>query len=166
MSHPDEPDTDSEVRGAVDERWVYGGIRVLHDKRVHAWIDPTGRELLYTFPRGGSWAIGSCYTASVARDGPKTTLHGTPAYTGDRHDDEQLRRQLWAQDTAARAQLARLAQERNEARRNAIDEAVEPLLAVARTLKTGPDRDAFIAYVLRRLATAWYLPSTRPDRRR
>ncbi len=22
------------------ERWIYGGIRVLDDKRIHAWIDP------------------------------------------------------------------------------------------------------------------------------
>ena len=69
-------------------------------------------------------------------------------------------------DTAARAQLARVAQERNDARRNAIDEVLEPVLAIARTLKSGPERDAFTAYVLRRMLSVWYTPPAPPDARR
>ena len=166
MNYPNEADHTSEVPGAADERWVYGGIRILDGKRVHAWIDPTGRELLYTFKRAGGWAIGSVYTARIDRADARATLHGTPAYTGDRTEDDELRRELWAKDTAARAQLALLAQQRNDWHRNAIDEALEPLLAAARTLKTGPDRDAFTAYVLRRLLAAWYSPPTQPQARR
>lgn len=158
MSGPDEHD---EPVGAAPERWVYGRIRVLDGKRVHAWVGPSGRELLYAFKRASAWAIGSFYTAEVSRQGTATTLHGVPAYTGEQADDE-LRRHLWAADTAARVQLARLAQERNDARRNAIDEVVAPVLDVARTLKSGPDRDAFTAYVLRRLLSAWNTPGP-PD---
>jgi hypothetical protein len=151
-------------RDVVEERWVYGGIRVLDNKRVHAWIDPSGRELLYAHKRSGTWAVGSFYTARVTRNGPHTTLYATPSYHGDGYADTGLRRRLWAQDTAARARLALVAQERNAARRNAIDEALMPLLDVARTLKTGADRDAFTAYVIRQLAAAWYtLPTGDPS---
>jgi len=153
VSH--QPDEDDEVRDAAKERWIYGGIRVLDDKRVHAWIDPTGRELLYTFKRSGNWAIGSYYTARVTRAGGSTRLHSIPTYTGDGYTDDEPRRQLWAKDTAARAQLALLTQERNAARRNAIDEALAPLIAAARALKTSADRDAFTAYVMRRLIDSW-----------
>ncbi len=164
MSSPDPPDNAGSSEPIADERWIYGGIRVLDDKRVHAWLNPAGRELRYMFKRGGTWAIGSVYTARVSRTYGRATLHGTPAYTGDRTDDDDLRRRLWAEDTAARAQLALLTQERNDARRNAIDQALEPLIAAARQLKTGPDRDAFTAHVLRRLLAAWYRPPpTKPD---
>jgi hypothetical protein len=160
-----QPDEHDEAFSAAPERWVYGGIRVLDGKRVHAWIDPSGREGLYAHKRGGTWAIGSYYTAQVSRQDGSTRLHNDPTFTGEQADDE-LRRHLWAADTAARARLARLAQERNDARRNAIDEALEPVLAVARTLKTGPDRDAFTAHVLRRLLAAWYTRPAPPDTRR
>jgi hypothetical protein len=153
--HPDGHDT---APSAGAERWVYGGIRVLDGKRVYAWIDPSGRELLFTLRPASASAIGSYYTAQVSRHAGNVTLHGTPTYADDGQADDELRRQLWAQDTAARGHLARLAQERNEARRHGIDEALQPLLSVARTVKTGPDRDALTAYVLRRLIGAWYTP--------
>ncbi len=140
------------------ERWIYGGIRVLDDKRIHAWIDPAGREGLYAHKRASTWAIGSYYTARVIRTGSSTTLYGTPTYTGDGYAPDELRRELWAKDTAARTRLARLAQERKESRRNAIDQALAPLITAARTLKTSADRDAFTAYVMRQLIRAWYTP--------
>lgn len=160
-----QPDEHDEPANAAPEQWVYGGIRVWDGKRVHAWIDPAGRELLYAHKRGSNRAIGSFYTAQVSRHDGTTRLHNEPTYTGEQADDD-LRRHLWAADTAARAHLARLAQERNDARRNALDEAVEPVLAVARTLKTGPDRDAFTAYVLRRMLSTWYTRPAPPDARR
>jgi len=33
--------------GAVattEEQWIYGGIRVYQQRRIHAWIDPHGHE--------------------------------------------------------------------------------------------------------------------------
>jgi len=156
--HRDKPDHDDaaeELSSLPTERWTYGGIRALDGKRVHAWIDPTGREMLYAHKRGGGWAIGSYYTAHISRDGTTTRLHGLPAYTGEGTDDDALRRDLWASHTAAQTRLAELAQERNAARRNAIDDALQPLIAAARSLKTSADRDAFAAYVLRQLINAW-----------
>ncbi len=60
-----------------------------------------------------------------------------------------LRRHLWVKDTTARTRLADLAAERTAARRNAVDDALQPLLAAASVLRTAADRDALIAYVLR-----------------
>ena len=139
----------------ITERWIYGGIRVLNDRRIHAWIDPNGHQCLYQLKRAGSWVIGGYYTGKVARNGDATTLYGTPHYTGDGNAGDDVRRDLWAKDAAARTRLALLAQERNEARRNAIDEALDPLLTLARTAKTSADCDALTAYVLRRMITSW-----------
>lgn len=45
--------------------------------------------------------------------------------------------------------------ERNAARTNALDEALAPLLELAAPLRTGAQRDALAAYVLRKLHNAW-----------
>lgn len=153
--HHEHDDDVDEARDLPTERWIYGGIRALDGKRVHAWIDPTGRELLYAHRRGGGWAIGSYYIAHITREGTTTRLHGLLTYTGAGIDNDALRRNLWANHTAAQARLADLAHERNASRRNAIDEALQPLLDAARSLKTSAERDAFTAYVLRHIINAW-----------
>ncbi len=40
-------------------------------------------------------------------------------------------------------------------RRNALDEALAPLLELAAPLRTGAQRDALAAYVIRKLHSAW-----------
>ena len=64
-----------------------------------------------------------------------------------------------ARDLAARARLSALRRERAAAKRNDarfdLDELIEPLRAVAAKLRVGADRGAFLAYVLRRLTSAW-----------
>jgi len=42
--------------------------------------------------------------------------------------------------------------ERNDARRNAPDEAIAPLLEIARTMRTTAERDALAVYVIRKIA--------------
>ncbi len=56
---------------------------------------------------------------------------------------------------ATRARLSAQRRERAAAKRNDLDELIEPLRAVAAKLRVGADRDAFLAYVLRRLTSAW-----------
>ena len=64
------------------EVWTYGGVRVGNDgKRVHAWVDASGEELLFS-RAGARMAVGSQYTVSVSRHDETITLHGTPAYAG------------------------------------------------------------------------------------
>ena len=41
------------------------------------------------------------------------------------------------------------------ARRNALDEAIAPLLELAAPLRTSAQRDALAAYVIRKLHSAW-----------
>ena len=45
--------------------------------------------------------------------------------------------------------------EGDDARRNALDEAIAPLLELAAPLRTGAQRDALAAYVIRKLHSAW-----------
>jgi hypothetical protein len=138
----------------AEETWTYGGLRASRDgKRRHAWLDPGGEELLFAAAKG-SPAIGSRYTARVTRAADGVTLHGTPAYAGTRADDG-TRRALWAADALARTQLETLRAERDDARRNALDEAIAPLLDLAAPLRTGAQRDALAAYVIRKIHDTW-----------
>ena len=142
----------------AQERWTYAGVRVLDGKRQHAWLDPTGEELLFS-RTGGSMAIGSHYTAQVIRrDDGRTILRGTPVYAGPAAD-ETTRRRLQAEHTAAQTRLELIRGERNAARRNALDEALAPLLEVAAGLRTSAERDALAVYILRRIQHAWRPPS-------
>jgi hypothetical protein len=136
------------------ETWTYGGVRVGKDsKRLHARLDPGGEKLLFS-RTGARMAVGSRYTVRVSRHDATITLHGTPAYAGSAAD-EATRRTLWAEHSVAQARLEMIRAERNAARRSALDEARAPLLEVAAPLRTGAERDALAAYVLRKLPTAW-----------
>jgi hypothetical protein len=139
----------------VTEMWTYGGIRADKDgKKWHAWVDPAGEE--HWFARTGSrMAVGRRYTAQVTRrDDGAITLHGTPEYAGSQADGE-TRAALWTAHTLAQTRIEALRAERDAARRNALDEAIAPLLELAAPLRTGAQRDALAAYVLRKLHNAW-----------
>jgi hypothetical protein len=163
-SRPDDPGTDA-VPGTTTQRWIYGGIRVLDGKRIHAWIDPAGRELLYAHTRSVSRAIGSYYTTQVVRAGSSTSLYRTPTYAADGYAPDEQRQQLWAKDTAARARLADLNQQHKAAQRNAVDEAQRPLIAAAHSLKTSADRDAFTTDMMRQLIGSWAAPNPKRSSR-
>lgn len=137
------------------ETWTYGGIRADKDgKKWHAWLDPAGEEHWFA-KTGGRMAVGSRYTAQVTRrDGGAITLHGTPEYAGSQADGE-TRAVLWTAHTLAQTQIETLRAERDAARRNALDEAIAPLLDLAASLRTGAQRDALAAYVIRKLHNAW-----------
>ena len=134
-----------------EELWTYGGVRVSsRGQRVYAWIDQVGEELW--FPKTGTRAaVGSQYKVTVKRADGVTSIIGTPQYAGRACDDD-LRRQLWAQHSAAATRLELIRAERSDARRNALDEAVAPLLEIARTLRTTAERDALAVYVIRKIA--------------
>lgn len=98
-------------------------------------------------------AVGSQYTVHVSRHGETITLHGAPAYAGSAAG-EAIRRALWAGHTIARTRLEMIRAERSDARRSVLDEALAPLLELAAPLRTGTERDALAAYVLRKLCNA------------
>jgi hypothetical protein len=88
------------------------------------------------------------------RDGGAITLHGTPEYAGSQAGQE-ARAALWTEHTLAQTRIEVLRAERDAARRNALDEALAPLLELAAPLRTGARRDALAAYVFRKLHSTW-----------
>lgn len=130
----------------VAERWTYAGVRELEGKRVHGWLTPDDRTVLYR-ESGAHYAIGSVYEVRVSRTGDRTTRHGDPAYTSDRANPG-LVAELNAKDHAARVMLAQLARERSDAKRNELDQALEPLREIARKLNRF-ERDALAVTVMR-----------------
>jgi hypothetical protein len=103
---------------------------------------------------GSRMAVGSHYTAQVTRRDGGITLHGTPEYAGSQADRE-ARAALWTEHTMAQTRIETLRAERDAARRNALDEAIAPLLDLAAPLRTSAQRDALAAYVIRKINSAW-----------
>jgi hypothetical protein len=140
----------------VTETWTYGGTRAGKDgKKWHAWLDAAGEEHWFARTGGSRMAVGSRYTAQVTRrDDGGISLHGTPEYARSQAGEE-TRRSLWTEHTLAQTRIEALRAERDAARRNALDEAIAPLLELAAPLRTGAQRDALAAYVIRKLCNAW-----------
>jgi len=137
----------------AEEIWVFGGSRIDHaGRRVHAWL-PSGSDDELWFKARGSYAPGTEYQVRVTRHDGTTTRHGAPVYVG-RHSNDTLRVRLDAQHRAAEIRLRLTALERNDKRHAALDAALEPLCGLIRSLPPA-DRDAVLAYVLRRLSRAW-----------
>jgi hypothetical protein len=143
---------DDEAGGRVEEIWTYAGRRVLHGKRYHAWQDGTGRERYYA--KSSVSMIGGRYTVSVEREDDHVSMYGEPRYTGD-YLDAQTRREMEALDIAAMAVLAAQARERRDARQKALDDTLQPLVDLAAKVSFGHERDALLAYVIRRLTRPW-----------
>jgi hypothetical protein len=142
--------------GPAAETWAYGGIRAdKAGKRWHAWLDAAGQEHWFARTGGSRMAVGSHYTLRVTRrDDGAITLHGTPEYARSQAD-EATRRTLWTEHTLAQTRIESLRAERDAARRSALDEAIAPLLELAAPLRTGAQRDALAAYVIRKLHSTW-----------
>ena len=141
-----------EAGSRVEEVWTYAGRRILDGKRYYAWQDGTGRERYYA--KSPANVIGGRYTATVRRDGDGVSLYAEPRYTGQ-YLDAHTRREMEALDIAAMATLAAKARERHDARRKALDDALQPLVDLAAKVSFGHERDALLAYVIRRLTRPW-----------
>lgn len=146
----EEIEPDGPVR--VEEVWTYAGRRESGGKRYFAWQDGHGRERYYTKLLAST--VGGKYALMVNREGDRVYVTPDLRYTGERVD-EGTRREMEAVDIAASATLAAQARDRNDARRKALDDAVQPLAEIAAKLRFGHERDAFLAYVIRRLAGRW-----------
>jgi hypothetical protein len=136
----------------AEEVWTFAGRRALGGKRYYAFHDAAGRERYYAKVK--ALTVGGRYAVTAARDGDRVSVYGEPRYTGDRVD-ERTRRQMEALDLTAEAALAAQARDRSDARRKALDDAMQPLVEIAATLRFGHERDAFLAYVIRRLTHPW-----------
>ena len=147
----------------AEEFWLYAGRRLGRaGKPIDAWVpgeDATGQPLFYAVDKGPAPVVGALYRVTVTRDGEECILHGRPEFSRGQVADLDTRVEWAARDMATRARLSALRRERAAAKRNHarndLDELIEPLRAVAAKLRVGADRDAFLAYVLRRLTSSW-----------
>jgi hypothetical protein len=156
MSQEEEEKTTQPV--PVTERWIYGGLRMLKHKKIHAWLpeppagQPLGRELWYR--HHGSWLVGGIYQASVSRPDGAVNLHGAPGRWLQRLDDHVTVARMEILDRQTRDALALIALERKAAKDPALAKAMEPLLAVAATLTTEGQVRALMAYVAEQVYAA------------
>jgi hypothetical protein len=144
----------------VTEVWSYMGVRRAADgKRMFAWRLPDG-TMAY-FGKGRRCVLGGRYEVQVSRRPDKDgdviiTRHGDPGYAGHDDPDTELVRQWRAEEAAADARMAAEARERRAQGNDALDELLDPLVELASRLRTGADRDAFLAHVIRRIShAAW-----------
>ncbi|GAB3459142.1 hypothetical protein [Actinophytocola sediminis] len=145
----------------VEETWLFAGTRIGRSgKRIHAWLPLPNDDLdneLYFGPTGRP-AVGSEYTVKVTRhqegETARITLHGNPVYQRQ-HDDEELRARVEARHRAAETTLRRDQMERSDKRASALEETLEPLVKISSELRA-TDRDAFLAYVIRKITRPWH----------
>jgi hypothetical protein len=148
----EQPTTEKTGPPRVEEVWTYAGRRERKGKRYFAWQDTDGTERLYEKVPGV--LVGGRYTVTVARDGENTWIYGEPLFAGSPLN-ERIRHEMEALDIAATTALAAKKRERNQARTRALDDAIQPLVKIAAKLNFGDERDAFLAYVIRRLTQPW-----------
>lgn len=140
-----------------EETWLFAGSRYgRRGTRVHAWLpqpDDDFHNELWFRPRGQP-ALGSEYAVRVTRkpDG-EVTMHGQPNYRG-RHENDELRARAEARHRAAETTLRRVQLQRADKRASALDAALEPLVTISGELRA-PDRDAFLAYIIRKITRPW-----------
>lgn len=162
MSDEREPDSENEGEAPAEEEWVYAGQRLgaVSKKPCDVFIDPNDVDLYFEPDKGAGYVVAGRYLAKVTRHAPQgdderggLTRHGQPRYLGPL-TDETRRAKIQAQDHAARTMLRYRALAASDKRRSSVDEALEPLVMLAKSIPFG-ERDAFTVYVLKRLNRAW-----------
>jgi len=140
------------------EVWTFAGERVGSDgkKRVHVWIDESGRDLWFAAKSGRT--IGGRYRVTIKRTPPDgVSLFETPApeYLDRDLTHEQL--SVWqAADTAAKVrQAGRRREARDAAAETRLDEALALIKRVAMKQRTSADRAAFIGHVIEQISKVW-----------
>lgn len=140
------------------QEWVYAGRRLnSKGKPVDAWVTEAGKGKQVHFGAGtklSTHIIGALYRAKVEVEGDTMTLYGVPTFVEGMHAPEADRREWTALDSVTNTKLAAERRERNAAKVEALDEALKPLVEIAKTLRSRADQDAFLATVIRRLTTA------------
>jgi hypothetical protein len=164
MTEP-EPTSPLETAPEPDEeRWLFCGTRLERQttgKRYHAWLPlndalaPAQAEYdLYLFKPRGSPSVGCVYRVKVSHDGPsRLTKHGLPVFDG-RHPDAELRGRVEAAHRAAEVHVRIASMESKAREATVLNDHLKPLARYSQSLRAD-DRDAFLAYVIRKLTTPW-----------
>lgn len=136
--------------------WAYLGRRLPSDGKTkpwHAWQDETGRELHYT---DGAAVIGGIYEVEVLREeeSVRARIKGAK-YLGRKVDADEVARNE-ALDAGTRQELARQAAERKHARSSELDEALAPVLRIARSCRTRHEATMLASVVSSKITEAWW----------
>ena len=146
-------------RDTHTEQWAYAGLRLARrtgTKRA-VWIDQDGEEM-YFKPKGHP-VVGGVYEHEVSRHGADgVTRYGQGRYL-HKLDDADRVAELEAEDRITRHRAEGIALERSDGRKSALDEALEPLLAITAKQIDPAKREALAAYVTRRMYEAAYRKS-------
>ena len=141
------------------EVWTFAGERVGSDgkKRVHVWLDETGRDLWFAAKTG--LVIGGRYRVRVKRSGEDSvSLYGSPApeYV-ERVDSENEQLAVWqAADIAAKTrQAARRREARDAAEATNLDNAIATIRRIANRQRTAADRAALVGHVITQITSIW-----------
>lgn len=136
------------------ERWICAGVREAKGKRAVEWMMPNGYPVQYDDK--SSYATGAGYDVLVCREDGHIWRRGKPAYAGSGGAASEVRARWLVLEKQAEQELARLARERKEKGRDALDEAMEPLIAYAAQCRTRTQRAALIADVIEHITmSAW-----------
>jgi hypothetical protein len=143
--------------------WAYGGVRVLYGGRMLAWLTESGdgEELLFQpRRRGGGVTVGLLCPVLVTRRDGRTCMHGSPGKAHGRVDATLAA--LLRAEHHAQAWLALLRMKPPPLGRIRLDEAIDPVRAIARGLTDRADRGALLAYVVAEVSAT--LPAPSPHR--
>lgn len=133
------------------EQWIYAGLRLISGKRVTAWLDESGVELLYADSKR-NFIVSGGYEVRVTRGDDRVTRHGEPRFMTLVPVESSRRREWDAETAVVETELARGKLERKaRTTPTALDDAIAPLIVIAKTHRTRYGRAAFTAYVIQEL---------------
>jgi hypothetical protein len=133
------------------ETWTCEGRRwSQHRAKLYTvWRRPNGEDATFIKVDG---VLGSQYEVTISEPDGTLTLHGTPRYLGPAPDLDSAQRAVWElAEKQARTDQETHRLQASERRRSEIDQALEPLLAVAGRVRGYSSRKALADYVTARL---------------
>jgi hypothetical protein len=163
-----EPEPSGDEPARTTERWIYGGLRILNARTVHAWLpepaagQPLPEELWYRLKANGHWIVGGIYTATVTRTDQRVQLYGPPGPWQQRFENRDAVARLEVLDRSARDQIARATLQRRAANDPALATAIRPLPELAAGLRTDAQVRALLAYVTEQIYAARWRRRPRP----
>lgn len=134
--------------------YIYGGKylslsdNALFDQLIEV---STGKSSGWKLAKAPIHVIGGVYAIPTSPDGSRIRT-SEAVYSGEKVEQAA---ELEAKSHADRVRLAQIRASANAAKQEEFQTAMEPLRQIARSLRTGADKDALIARVIRDLANQW-----------
>lgn len=151
----DHPTPEDHNDGYAYERWTYIGRRLSpRGKPMLVWLDTDGEKHWFALTgRIKMPVVGGVYQLPVNRQpdgGGLRSRLSQAEFQEVHHDNVHIGRWQTADLTAA-TELARIRLEASARRRNALDEALAPVLDIATGLRSYADKETLARYAARRI---------------